>query len=151
MITLLCGTLHLTSGEFHWCSAGHPVPLIHDLGRDQIGPVAELDDSSIPIGIVEETEYQTHRTVIERGCRLVLYSDGLQDVYPSGDYEQPPFGTEGVMQELTKARTESGRRALRRLFSRTMALGGLDYRTSDATAICIERLHAENNQLPGTK
>ena len=145
-ITLFCGVLQLSTGQLDWCTAGHPIPLLHNLSTDEIEPLAIMDESAMPVGMVEESEYETHSALIDRGSRLVIYSDGLEEIYPDGTGEA--FGPDGIMSELRKARAESGRRSLQRLFATTRALGGNDYRDADATALCIDRLISESRTPP---
>ncbi|WP_433242851.1 SpoIIE family protein phosphatase [Streptosporangium sp. CA-135522] len=72
--TVLCVRLSLSTGRLRYSSAGHPPVLIckADGGADYLGgALAPL------IGAVPSTIFATAETKLERGDRLLLYTDGI--------------------------------------------------------------------------
>ena len=117
-ITLLYGVLNPETREFRWASAGHNMPLVHNLSTDEIYEVAEPEDASgLPIGIFEEAEYSTQSTIIPPNSRLMLYTDGLVEAFPANqDGDHSEFGMEGVFQTLKNNRDNSLDECLDSLF-----------------------------------
>ncbi len=70
--TLVYAVLEPNSGLLEWTSAGHPAMVWQ---RD--GDVELLDARhGMPIGVMDR-EYQSSRTVLEPGDRVLIYTDGL--------------------------------------------------------------------------
>lgn len=59
--------------------AGHPDPIIYKNGKSEI-----LYSKGYPLGLFEDTEYQTKDIVLEKGDRLIVYTDGLLELTRSG-------------------------------------------------------------------
>jgi phosphoserine phosphatase RsbU/P len=70
-------------GWMHWINAGHCPPLL-------IAPDASLialDSTSIPIGILEDSEYTVSKTCLVPGSKLLVYSDGISEALnQAGEY-----------------------------------------------------------------
>jgi sigma-B regulation protein RsbU (phosphoserine phosphatase) len=77
--TLVCGRAS-TTGEVEIASAGHlPVLLVTGNG------VKELNATGIPLGIFSTSTYTVHRTQLQPGDSLFLFTDGVSEAYdPSG-------------------------------------------------------------------
>ncbi|MFD0818909.1 SpoIIE family protein phosphatase, partial [Micromonospora zhanjiangensis] len=73
--TVVCLWFEPAGGRLRYASAGHPAPLV--IGPD--GTVDLLYDRALgpPIGALPAAEYPTGQTRLDRGRRLVLYTDGL--------------------------------------------------------------------------
>jgi len=98
--TLCYGILDVQTSRFRFTCAGHPGPVL--VRRD--GTVSSLDVPALPIGMLENAEYEEATIDLLPGDRLYLYSDGLtEESNPSGD----EFGEDRVQaivaqnQELT--------------------------------------------------
>jgi serine phosphatase RsbU (regulator of sigma subunit) len=117
-ITLLYGVLNPDTREFRWASAGHNMPLVHNLATDEIYEIAEPGEGSgLPIGIFEEAEYETMSAIIPENSRLMLYTDGLVEAFPADQNGQHlEFGMEGVKQTMRKHRHDSVDQCLDGLF-----------------------------------
>ena len=73
IVTALYGLMDPSSGKVVFASAGHPPPILHAPGLDP--RLAEVVPGP-PIG-VGGGRYEESETVVGRGARLVLYTDGL--------------------------------------------------------------------------
>ncbi len=71
--TLVCGKAS-TSGEIELCNAGHCPPLL--LQGDSVSPIAA---TGLPVGMFCQENYETVRFQLNRGDRLLLYTDGLSE------------------------------------------------------------------------
>jgi serine phosphatase RsbU (regulator of sigma subunit) len=72
MITALAGLVDARSCEFVYAAAGHPPPILLEPGR----PARSLEVGSLPLGVMREAAYRTHRVQTVPGAMLVLYTDG---------------------------------------------------------------------------
>jgi PAS domain S-box-containing protein len=76
----------LTSdGRVQFTDAGHGMAFILRSGGD----VDILQQQSVPIGIMPETNYLESETTLEPGDILVVYSDGLPDSRPDLSLDEP--------------------------------------------------------------
>jgi serine phosphatase RsbU (regulator of sigma subunit) len=67
-----------------------------------VDPACTLDDTGLPIGILDDQTYPATTIPLRPGDGLVLYSDGVTDAMnPAGDR----FGTEAVREVLAKEGT----------------------------------------------
>jgi len=72
-MTLFCGVLEPETGRLDFVCAGHPFPFL----RRADGRIEELGVGGLPLGMLIDREFETHRTVIEPGDILLLYTDGI--------------------------------------------------------------------------
>ena len=80
-----------------WASAGHPCPLLLRQSDGSIIPLAlSREKRGKVLGLVESATYQTGEASLETGDRLVLYTDGIYEVF-HGDQE---FGMDGLLASL---------------------------------------------------
>lgn len=70
--TLCVGALHAATGEFEYCTAGHPPPLL--VGADGVARYAEPSGAG-PLG--SDTGFPTRTEVLAAGESVLLYTDGL--------------------------------------------------------------------------
>ncbi len=63
------------SGLMHWVNAGHPPPLL--VRAD--GKVEGMNAGGVPVGMLEDSVYPAEERRLERGDRIVVYSDGITE------------------------------------------------------------------------
>jgi len=73
--TLLLGFLDLETGRVDYTQCGHPNPAI--IGAN--GKVVFKGNSGMPIGLIEDAEYEQDSLYLEPGDRLLFYSDGFTE------------------------------------------------------------------------
>lgn len=79
--TLFVGVLDLATGRLSYSNAGHEKPIIVS-GRN----MRYLDvTANIPIGIMEEKNYNTQASVVAAGDMILLYTDGLTEAMNVGE------------------------------------------------------------------
>ena len=89
----------VSSGEVCFANAGHPSPM--HVRRNE-GTVESLRPGCKPgpaLGLFEDSVYQTYRRPIARDDLLLLYTDGLYEVY---DIDGNQFGEERLLPALRK-------------------------------------------------
>jgi hypothetical protein len=94
--TAVLAQLDLDSGRLRYINAGHPQPLLIRHGK----VVRSLDGGRrLPLGL-DDPEIEIAEETLERGDRLLLYTDGATEAYgPDGT----SFGVEGLIDLVERA------------------------------------------------
>ena len=72
-----------SAGHLTYVNAGHCAPFL--LSRD--GRIRSLQTTSMPVGMLEDSEFEVARAPLEPGDKLVIYSDGLTEAEgPDGTF-----------------------------------------------------------------
>jgi protein phosphatase len=79
-MTLIAGTYNLSTGQFEFINAGHMPPII----AKKNGAVELAKGSNRILGVLK-TNYSTQKIVLEKGDRLVLYTDGITETFNPRD------------------------------------------------------------------
>lgn len=75
-VTLFAGRIDLETGEMVWCNAGHNrLVLIAPDGKASF----LQQKANIAVGLFKGFPYELERTVLEKGTRLVIYTDGVTE------------------------------------------------------------------------
>jgi len=72
-LTAALAVLHLETGELTLAGAGHPPAIL----RRASGEVHRIERTGPALGLVQHATYAEQRTRLERGDRLLLFTDGL--------------------------------------------------------------------------
>jgi len=96
-LTLVCGMLNVTSGEFRYVAAGHPGPV---LVRNGSRPLALEAPTGLPIGLFA-TSYEERTVQLCPGDRIFFYSDGITEAMNASEEQ---FGTERLLLRLSEVR-----------------------------------------------
>lgn len=142
-ITLLYAILSHDRQEVQWTSAGHPLPLIQDLETGEIRPMADDDPSGMPLAIVPNMKYETTVTQLPKRFRLLFYTDGLAEAFPSDDPgEVKQFGEQGITRTLKECGNASLNETMERLFWESQYFTHGAGRHDDTSIVLVERLLA---------
>ncbi len=96
--TIFYGVLDLTTLKMVYARGGHPAPvLLHENGTSEY-----LDEGDMPLGLIKKATFQEFTKQLERGDKLILYTDGLTEVI---NPEKELF-TVGRLTELLRAYKE---------------------------------------------
>lgn len=75
-VTFFAGKLNLRTGHLTYCNAGHnPIIFISADGKAEYLKVK----SNLALGVMSEFPYESQELVMEKGSRLVLYTDGVSE------------------------------------------------------------------------
>jgi sigma-B regulation protein RsbU (phosphoserine phosphatase) len=77
-----------------YVNAGHPAPLLVSAH----GEVTRLSGGDLPVGMFPEATFQEHRVIVQPGCSIVAYTDGVSDAL---NLEGVEFGAERIMRCVT--------------------------------------------------
>jgi serine phosphatase RsbU (regulator of sigma subunit) len=64
-----------SSGLLSYANAGHPAPFLVSVD----GRIRKLHTSGMPVGMIEGAPFETVQAQLERGDKLVIFSDGLTE------------------------------------------------------------------------
>ena len=80
-LTMAYVQIAAASGRTRFVQAGHPPPLLIRAS----GEMEFVGDGGLPIGLIEDAQYDEHMLVLQPGDRILLYSDGFTEaVLPNG-------------------------------------------------------------------
>ncbi len=82
--------------RFTFCNAGHNYPIL--IRRD--GSLLKLETGGIPIGIMEDENYEEETIQLEPVESLVIYSDGISEAEEEGGEQ---FGEDRLESSLASA------------------------------------------------
>jgi PAS domain S-box-containing protein len=95
--TLVYGIAAPETGVIEYVVAGHPAPVLMPRG----GPSAPVPAGGLPVGMVEDTRYESRRLTLEAGDRLYFYTDGVVEALDAAGNE---FGLERLISEIERVR-----------------------------------------------
>jgi serine phosphatase RsbU (regulator of sigma subunit) len=93
--TAVCGVLDMNSGRLQLSSAGGPEPLLFSAD----GSCHTLDLSGVPMGFIEEGEYDQVECRLDHDGRLLLFSDGVVEIQGANSGQ---LGTDGLLRLLNE-------------------------------------------------
>ena len=121
----------LETGKVHAIDAGSPK--MFRMRGSIVEPIAL--EAQLPLGMFEDTGYSEQEFSIERGDRIVIFSDGFHAaVGPHGE----PYGSSALAAALRQTRLQDPSEAVR-----TLTRGLLDYYagdeiSDDAVVLCLD-------------
>ncbi len=130
-LTLAFARVDLKSRIIEVCQAGHTSPVV----QRRSGEVEFIELWSTPLGLIDEGEYASTTFTLERGDRLVLYSDGVTECPDPNDnlLEEEGFG-----HILNDCAALSGLAFVERLTERLILYRGSDDFPDDVSGVVVE-------------
>ncbi|WP_298863767.1 SpoIIE family protein phosphatase [uncultured Gimesia sp.] len=103
-ITFILGQIDLTRNLISFVNAGHLVPLLFEPD----GTLRELmgDHPSVPLGVMEDYDYQTIQHQFQPGERLILFTDGVTEAM---NEEREQFGLDRLKAAILESKTGSSK------------------------------------------
>jgi sigma-B regulation protein RsbU (phosphoserine phosphatase) len=133
-VTVLAGVLDAQRGTFTFASAGHPGPLRLRPGMDP----EYVDRAGIPAGLGEDA-YDDHVLTLQRGERLLLYSDG---VYEQANPVGERFGRDRLLNEASARQRDGGEALLEHLVRTVEEWRGSRPTEDDLSLLAIDYMRA---------
>jgi phosphoserine phosphatase RsbU/P len=94
--TLIYAVFDPRTGQFEYCSCGHPPALL----RRASGVVQKLAAGGLPVGMFDDLKINVRREAMRPGDLLFLYTDGVTEAVDGQDRE---FGEERLLGLLGQA------------------------------------------------
>lgn len=129
--TMLLAVVDLQTGCAQISQAGHPHPLI--LRRN--GQIEEIGAGGLPVGLIENAEFDEFEVKLDVGERLLILSDGVVEC-PQKDDQL--LGEEGLKDMVLRLFDESTETFLESLLWRLDAVNGGDGLPDDVSGIFFE-------------
>ena len=127
--TLVCGKA-AANGQVEICNAGHPSPLL--LSKGQVSAIAA---TGLPLGMFCEARYSAAQVNLDKGDRLLLYTDGLSEARNQSDVE---FGNAGLQSALVKSNELPAEQVVTRLIEDARSFAAGLPITDDLTVMALE-------------
>jgi sigma-B regulation protein RsbU (phosphoserine phosphatase) len=131
-ITFFYGLLDAASGRFTYCNAGHNAPVL--LRAD--GTCERLTTGGMVLGVDRAAAYAGETVQLDRGDRLVLFTDGLTEAW-SRDEEE--FGEERLLALLVEHRAATATELQARVFDAVGLFSSENLWTDDRTMVVLAR------------
>ena len=131
-VTIFAGCLNLKTGEVSYCNAGHnPIVVVGPDGKASFLKAK----SNLAAGLFENFPYQDETLQLERGSRLLLYTDGVTEAERE-DFTQ--FGEERLLEWASKINPiASSNNAVLDLYASVKAFTGGADQNDDITIMSI--------------
>lgn len=95
-LTLFLGVLNLKTGVLNYCNAAHDFPFV----LKSNGSISELKEThGLPLGLYAEKEYKDSNIIIGKGDTIVLYTDGVTELFNEAKNQ---FGVERFKENLVR-------------------------------------------------
>jgi len=131
-ITAFYGILDISVGTFTYSNCGHNLPfLVRADGR-----IERLTLSGPSLIILPDAQYETGTVVLHEGDLLVLYTDGVVEVF---DRHRQEFGNERLEEVARGSREGSADTVLREIVAATRLFSGPELSHDDFTLVVIKR------------
>jgi sigma-B regulation protein RsbU (phosphoserine phosphatase) len=131
--TFFCGVLDIRSGALCYCTCGHQAPVLLRNGR-----ITELVSSpNLPLGLRSTVTFKTDRTALERGDRLLLYTDGFTDA-TNAQGEQ--FGDARFLETVTRLSAVEPQQLIPGLLQAVDEFAGGAPQFDDLTSVLVSML-----------
>ncbi|MGQ9455512.1 MAG: PP2C family protein-serine/threonine phosphatase [Armatimonadota bacterium] len=131
-VTVFYGLLDLQRGLLGYVNAGHESPLY---AGPKCSRLVEIPNTGIPLGITRLTSFEQHSMELERGCKIVMYTDGVTEARSS---DGQLFGMDRLKECLLSCANNSLRMLIDELVNRVQEFS--DHCLRDDIALLIVEL-----------
>jgi sigma-B regulation protein RsbU (phosphoserine phosphatase) len=129
--TLLYGVFDTRNSVFRYAAAGHHPPIY----VPPYGAPEEIPAYGLPIGVVEDVQYEEQVIAMEPGGRLYFYSDGLID---AECFYEGPFGKSRLLRAIEDTRTHSLNHSVGHIIERVRDWSSTARLEDDASLLALE-------------
>jgi serine phosphatase RsbU (regulator of sigma subunit) len=131
-VTVFYGIVEKHSGRLRYARAGHDMPILLTQEGNQV-----LSGAGIALGVVDSDTFQVEEieVYLKRGDRLVLYTDGLTDVFTA---QQEQFGQKRLFELLEACADQDSRQLCQTVFHTLENFQGQSEQFDDQTMLVIE-------------
>lgn len=127
-VTFFFGKLNLKNGDLEYCNAGHNSPILNQ----SYLPFAK----GMPLGVLEDAEYETEHIKMNEDDVLFLYTDGITE---AKNCENRNLGEEEVLRIAQVNMAADGKQYLDAMLSQIHQHAGNEPQSDDITMLYIKR------------
>ncbi len=138
-VTAIFLRLDAAGGELEFVNAGHNPAFL--LGPDGASP-RQIDASGTPLGLLPGARYTTERASFPPGSRLLLYTDGLTEIFR----QEEEFGIDRLIAAFQDTDPQAPDAALTSLWNTLDRFTGHAPQQDDMTAIALCRLTSTSQE-----
>lgn len=133
-VTALVGCIDLQHGVLNYCNAGHNQPFI----TEPDGSARRMMEviPNIPLGYLENYEFQSQQFSFGKDTMMVLYTDGLNETM---DASEERMGLDKVKDIIARNSKATARKMADKLIEGHRAFMGDAEQVDDITVMCIKR------------
>jgi serine phosphatase RsbU (regulator of sigma subunit) len=137
-VTAIFLRLDPAGSELEFVNAGHNPAILLTPSASSSGYAAStIGASGTPLGLIPGMRYATERVSFPPGSRLLLYTDGLTEVFREDDEE---FGLERLCDAFRAHPSDDAETSLDNLWEILDSFTGGAHQQDDMTAIALYRL-----------
>jgi sigma-B regulation protein RsbU (phosphoserine phosphatase) len=131
-ITATCAWISPDGEQIRVASAGHPPGLLGASGSSR----SCLQSQGLPIGVLDDTKYETRLSTFEVGELLFLYTDGVPEAC---DADGEFYDVDGIKRDLDKSPATSARDVVQRVLDSVDYFSNHTVPTDDRTLVAVIR------------
>lgn len=146
--TAIVTTFFAPTNHLLLSNAGHPAPLIYRANTSQWSLLEDslasrgLDATNIPLGIVQQSDYEQFETELAAGDRVICYTDSLVEArHGSGEL----LGTDGLLEVVRNIKESEPRRFIDVLLAEIGSLAEGNLEQDDVTVLLFRPREAGAN------
>ena len=150
-VTLFIGVLDLPTGHLHYCNAGHELPILIDPSSLCSGADASAIRHSkidakpnLPVGIMEDFDYEMQTLTMKPGSTIFLYTDGLTE---ARNADRKLMGREKVLQMITAVGTADPKQLVEMCIAQWREYIGETEQSDDMTLLAVSFTPSEEKEI----
>ncbi len=134
-VTLALGILNTTTNTLTVVNAGHMPPIVRSAATGEIQQIA-IDESGLPLGILEDYEYEAVEIELGSGDICVMYTDGINEAMNSDGMQ---LTTEKMIEEIREGQAKSPEAVGEQICQAVARHAGREPAIDDMCLVCIGR------------
>ena len=150
-VTLFIGVLDLPTGHLHYCNAGHELPILIDPSSLCSGAGASAIRHSkidakpnLPVGIMDDFDYEMQTLTMKPGSTIFLYTDGLTE---ARNADRKLMGREKVLQMITAVGTADPKQLVEMCIAQWREYIGETEQSDDMTLLAVSFTPSEEKEI----
>lgn len=129
-VTFWFGCLNLCTGKLEFINAGHNSPLLIQGNEIHYMPAS----GNMPLGVMEDAEFDSEKLDLHPGDTLFLYTDGLTEAM---DVQHQPYGEEAALESIKLCTGKEAREIVSRMTERVLQYAAGTEQSDDITLLCL--------------
>ena len=131
-MTLFYGELDLKTLTLSYANAGHESPLLY---RKATGEFEELESTGIPLGMMDDSEYEENQIRMQLGDILVLSTDGISEAM---NKKGEQFGIERLVEIIRRGVNKSANQVIKDCHDAVLKFCGEEQQRDDLTLVVLK-------------